>query len=374
MLACARARPLTHANRFPPTHICAQSGGGALRPGDIASSVQLMHAIASGFATLLNIAESQIAIKNITDIATGVVVAAAANPAGFTSRRRRLAGAAGSQGVSVSIVAHLGKTPTEQATLNMQAALAASGAPQFVALQASITRSLALATTMPASYFAVGAPTSASFANSPFVAPASDSIAAGPGSGSSGLGAGLGVAAGVAVLACGLWCFRSWSKHGVLPCNRDRSREVFRKRAADSESVEISNALAEAERALVVGSTPLTPKSPALAGGAGSSKAMVVRRLLEKSAREAEEVAALKKELLEAKALKANPALRATAPTLGDGGEIDYDELDKAELLGLAAERDIDVAGLKVREMRKRLQAADEEAKGRRAFAPQAAK
>ena len=80
-----------------------------LRPADIASSVPLMHAIASGFATLLNIAESQIAIKNISDIATGSFVLAAANPAGFSSRRR-LAGAAGSQGVSVNIVAHLGKT------------------------------------------------------------------------------------------------------------------------------------------------------------------------------------------------------------------------------------------------------------------------
>lgn len=70
-----------------------------------------MHAIASGFATLLNVAESQISIKNITDIATGTFVAAAANPAGFSSRRRRLtAPVPGSQGVSVSIVVHLGKT------------------------------------------------------------------------------------------------------------------------------------------------------------------------------------------------------------------------------------------------------------------------
>ena len=120
-------------------------GSGALRPSDIAGSVPLMHAIAAGFATLLNVAESQIAIKNVTDVrysyatpenargiwatthdltrnsfslpphatppqvATGAVIAAVANPAGFTSRRRRLA-ASGSQGVSVSIVVHLGKT------------------------------------------------------------------------------------------------------------------------------------------------------------------------------------------------------------------------------------------------------------------------
>ena len=255
----------------------------------------------------------------------------------------------------------------------MQAALAASGSPQFVALQNSVTKALAVATSMPASYFAVGAPTGASFANSPFVAPASD-IAADSGSGSSGLGAGLGVAAGVAVLACGIWSFRSWKKHGVLPCNRDRSREVFRKKASDTESVEISSALADAERALAAGGSPATPASLAVTGSAASSKALVVRRLLEKSAREAAEMAALKKELSEAKALKANPVVRASASTLGDGGEIDYDELDKAELLSLAAERGVDVSGLKVRAMRLRLQAADEEAKkGRASYAPQGA-
>ena len=263
----------------------------------------------------------------------------------------------------------------------MQAALAASAAPQGVALQSSIKSALALATTMPASYFAVGAPTGASFANSPFVAPASDYIAASSGGGSSGLGAGLGVAAGVAVLACSIWSFRSWKKHGVLPCSRDRSREVFRQRAADTESVEISSALADAERALAAGAGPATPASPAVTGGAGSSKALVVRRLLEKSAREAAaaaaaaaEMAALKKELSEAKALKANPVVRASAPTLSDDGEIDYEELDKAELLQLAAERGINITGLKVRDMRKYLKAADEEAKsGRAAYAPQAA-
>ena len=84
-------------------------------------------------------------------------------------------------------------------------------------------------------------------------------------------------------------------------------------------------------------------------------------------------MAALKKELSEAKALKAEAAARSAAK-LGDNGEIDYDELDKEELQRLAAERGIDITGLKVREMRKTLQAADEAASRRSAYAPQAAK
>jgi hypothetical protein len=261
----------------------------------------------------------------------------------------------------------------------MQTALASSSAPQFAALQASVTRALAVATSMPASYFAVGAPAAVNFANSPFIASTTISAAAATNSAPATGGAAAGGVVGAILLACALWGYRSYAKHGQCPCCRDRSREVVRKRAADTESIEINSALADAERVLAAGGGAAVPTSPSEKGGAGaSSKAIVVRRLLEKSARDAAaaaaEMAALKKELNETKALKTNPLLRASAATVADGGEIDYDELDREELLQLAAQRGVDVAGLKARDMRKRLQAADEAAAtGRASYAPQAA-
>jgi len=350
----------------------APPSGGALRPSDLAGSASVVAAISNAYAQLLGVKPALVTVANFSDIATGAVIAATPVP-----HVRRLAGAAGSLGVSVSVVVALGKTPTEQQTINIQSALAATGAPAMLAAQASITQAAALSTSMPASYFAVGAPTAVNFIGSPFVMSSTIVVAAASSSAPAAGGAAAGGVVGAILLACALWSYRSYAKHGVLPCCRDRNREVFRKRQSDTESIEISNALADAERALAAGDITATSKSPAVAGGAGSSKALVVRRLLEKSARDAAaaaaEMAALKKELSEAKAPKAEAAARGAAK-LGDG-EIDYDELDKEELRSLAAERGIDVTGLKMRDMRKMLQAADEAGTGSRsAYAPQAAK
>ena len=276
------------------------TGGGALRPSDLASSVPLVHAIAAGFASLLRVAEAQVGVRNFTDVATGAVVAAAANPAGYAGSRRRLGAAPvpGSQGVSVSLVVILGKTPTELETMNMQAALTATSSPQLAALQTSILSAVSAATTVQASYFKVSAPTAVAFANSPFIAaPAAPATAAASGSDSgSGLGVGLCIAAAVAVLACAVWSFRSWRKHGVLPCCRDRARERRNMLSNATAQVEVDNALAQAEA--IVGADLADDAASKFGGGAAANKkALAVKRLVEKAKAADAELAAIKLQL-----------------------------------------------------------------------------
>ena len=261
------------------------TGAGVLRPNDLASSVPLVHAIAAGYASLLRVAEAQVGVKNFTDVATGAVVAAAANPAGYAGSRRRLGAAPvpGSQGVSVSLVVILGKTPTELETMNMQAALTATSSPQLAALQTSILTAVSVATTVPSNYFKVGAPTSVGFYNSPFIAAPAVSAASSSGSDSgSGLGVGLGIAAAVAVLACAVWSFRSWKKHGVLPCCRDRAREKRNMLSNTTAQIEVDNALAQAE-AMIGADVDAAAKFGGGAGGVANKKALAVKRLVEKA-------------------------------------------------------------------------------------------
>jgi len=258
--------------------IAPAAQGASLQPRDLAGSASVIAAIELGYAQLLRVPQARVRAANFTDLATGAIVAASPVP-----RVRRLAAAAaGSLGVSVSVVVALGKTPTEQETINYNTALSAAGAPAMAALQASITQAVASNARAPASAFSTGAPASVSFVGSPFISstntvvvvaassPASVAPAAG--------GAAAGGITGAILLACAVWSYRSWSKHGELPCFRNRKREELFKKASAAESVEVTSAIAEAENAL--GGADAGP------GMGGSSKALIVKRLVEKAARD----------------------------------------------------------------------------------------
>jgi len=280
--------------------------GVSLQPRDLAGSASVINSICFNFAQLLQLPQAQVSVANFTDIATGAVVAASQVP-----RVRRLAAAAGSLGVSVSVVVALGKTPTELQTVNLNAALSAAGSPAMVTLQASITQAVASNARGPASAFATGAPAAVSFIGSPFISSAtvvsdSGSSNAAPAAG----GAAAGGIVGAFLLACAFWSYRSFSKHGKLPCFRDRKSEILSRRNDAYEAAEVAKALSEAENALNA-SGPESPASAPVfrpARPASASKTAVVKRLVdvnaELAAREAKaaaEVAALKQQLAQAK-------------------------------------------------------------------------
>jgi hypothetical protein len=275
-------------------------------------------AITTGYATLLSVPPSLVSVTNFTDVATGQVVAP--TPAARARRRRNLAGAPGSQGVAVSVVVALGKTPTEQQTINLQGALTASSAAPMQALLGSITQSVANALRTPASAFRTSAPAAVNFVGSPFIAASTTVITAAANDAPATGGAAAGGVVGAILLACTLWAYRSFSKHGQLPCCRDRKREALVKKSSTAEAIEVSNALAEAEKALGD-----TQQAPAAFGGGASSKALVVKRLVEKAARDSEKAKATEEA---AKAAAAEiAALRAQLAAAKKADDVDADEV-----------------------------------------------
>jgi hypothetical protein len=264
------------------------ASGGFLRPADIAGSASVITAITTSYAQLLGVAPRLVTVANFTDVASGAVVAATPVP----SVRRLSGAAAGSLGVRVSVVVALGKTPTEQQTISFQSALTSAGSPPLLALQGTITQAVASVLRVPASAFSTSAPATVNFVGSPFIANSDTATApaaanAAPVAG----GAAAGGIVGAILLACGVWASRSYAKHGVLPCCRDRRRELFVKKANMAESVEVTSAIAEAERALADEG-----------GSGGAGKAVVVRKLVEKAARDAQKAKAVEDEVAKLRA------------------------------------------------------------------------
>lgn len=147
----------------------------------------------------------------VTDRATGQFVQ--------TGIIRRLATAApGSMGVSVTYVLRLGKTPLQYLVENYTTTLSTTAimAPAL----AKVAQQLGAATGLPASTFTVAAPASALLlANAPFsiTQPAAVVVAGAASSGNVG-GAVGGAIAGIIALSCAIWSYRSYAKHGQLPC------------------------------------------------------------------------------------------------------------------------------------------------------------
>ena len=283
---------------------------GGLTVSNVVALPAFLQSSAAAFAALINVPAPQVYAVNVSDAVTGA----------FTSvgTVRRLGGAgAGPKGIAVTYVARLGKTPTESTVNNITSIL--SSPTLSASTIRAVAASLCAATGLGAGAFSVSVPASGiTLANSPFVLGTTVVVEASSsgGSGSASTGGIVGGILCALALACSVWAFRSWSKHGVLPCCRDRRRELLVRRSANSEAVEVTSALAEAERvleheadAVAASAAAAAPGvAPALPRPAKGSKADVVKRLVAKAERDraekasaAAEVAQLRKQLAEAK-------------------------------------------------------------------------
>lgn len=224
----------------------------------------VLSSITSNVAGVLRLSPSLIKVTNVTDVATGAVTRV------DTSGARRLGGAPGSQGVSISITANLGKVPTQAGVLALTAALA--GANNTAALGRVV---VALATSMarPVSAFAAAPGPAPTLANAPFELPAPAAAVSGA-SGDAGSGlagaAGGGAVGGIVVLLCLAWMLHSRQKHGAIPCCRDYERERREAAAAAAAAREAAEMRRELEAVAKV-SNPL-----ALGGG---NNALVIRSM-----------------------------------------------------------------------------------------------
>jgi len=198
-----------------------------LQPADVAGSASIVSAITSSFASALRVPVATVSVANVTDIATGAVVAPSRQPQP-AARRRRLAppAAAGSLGVSIAVVVDLGKTPTQSQVVAMTSMLAALAPDAPGSPLASITAAVVAATRLSGFSTAV-APASVALANSPFLVAAAAAAPAAVAADMAASGGAIGGGVAVALIAafCGIWSWRSYSKHKTLPCCRDRAAE-----------------------------------------------------------------------------------------------------------------------------------------------------
>jgi len=145
----------------------------------------------------------------------------------------------------------LGKTPSEASAVAMQTALTSLSPTSaiFTAINGQVASALSIPVALLTTAYS---PSSVSFANSPFLSTNGGGAGAGAGSGSGNSGGGgnstsaiIGVVLGVAlVFFVAVWMWRSWAKHGKLPCFRDRGAE---KRAALAAMAERNAGTVEGE-------------------------------------------------------------------------------------------------------------------------------
>jgi hypothetical protein len=217
--------------------------GTILRISDVIGQRAVMTAITTGFASLLGVDASAVIVANVTDIATGTSVRLARRLGEAAPAARALAGV-GSLGVSISMLVNLGKTPL-QADIADQLSSLSTLAPQS-ALFASIVSAIAASGAAPASALATSVDASSVvFSNLPFLmAPSSaPAVIVAAGSGDS-TGAIVGAVLGITAAFLAIWSWRSWAKHGKLPCCRDRGAE---KRAALAAAVARNTQAAEGD-------------------------------------------------------------------------------------------------------------------------------
>jgi hypothetical protein len=204
--------------------------GTILRISDVIGQRAVMTAITTGFARLLGVDASDVVVANVTDIATGTSVRPARRLGEVALAARALAGV-GTLGVSISMLVNLGKTPL-QADIADQLSSLSTLAPQS-ALFASIVSAIAASGAAPASALATSVDASSVvFSNLPFLMAPSPvpAVAATTSSSGNSTSTIVGVVLGVVIVGfVAIWMWRSWSKHGKLPCFRDRGAE---KRAA----------------------------------------------------------------------------------------------------------------------------------------------
>jgi len=192
----------------------------------VVSSPAVLAAMRVAYSSLLGVPQASIYIANATDLASGAMAAQSA--IARSRRRRRQLQAPGSAGVSVQLAADLGKTPV---VATAQAMVAALSAPPPAGFFAGILASVSAASGVPLSRLSASPGPALLFYSQ--IAGLSGASGAGlssssaSGSGSSTAGAAVGgVLAAIALALC-VWTYRSWAKHGKLPCCRDRAHEAF---------------------------------------------------------------------------------------------------------------------------------------------------
>ena len=239
--------------------VLAGASGQAVQVADILQP-QVAQAIVAKMAALIGVPALNLRIANVTDVATGITT--------IVGSGRRLGGAPGTQGVSVTLVANLGKTPTQSAVVGMISALASSNA---TAALSSVASTLATSKGLPPTAFAGKPGPAPVVANAPFVLPSPAALAAAAGAGAgggSGAAIGGGVAGGIVALLVAFWMAHSKSKYGALPCCRDYERERREKLAREQ-------ALREADEMR----KELQALNPIGAAAGGASGALVIRNL-----------------------------------------------------------------------------------------------
>jgi hypothetical protein len=194
-------------------------------------------AIRATFASYLGVSLGSVGIANVSDVATG----AQANLAGLglSGGRRLQRAAAGSMGVRISIRANLGKAPSQAALNSMVTNLQGAPSSLFAPIISPLVTYYFDGSAATASKLGGAVETSTiALANTNLIVlPAAGALAASSsassGDSSSTISVGVGLGVGLTVLFLAVWSWRSWTKHGVLPCFRDRAAEK-RKALADT--------------------------------------------------------------------------------------------------------------------------------------------
>ena len=222
----------------------------------LAASPAVLSSVSANVASAMGVPASTVKVANVTDIATGAVSRALG--------ARRLAGAAGSAGVSFTVVVNLGKTATAASVAAKQAALLANFNATSPAV-AQIKGDVAVVAGVQAASLSAVPPSPASISlsgNAAGLAPVVVVVQGGGQDVSGVLAAdeGIGAAIGGAMIliAIGLYAWRSKIVHGALPWQRDRKRELFELK---------SQAAKEAEDRITADMVPTTVVNPAATSG-----------------------------------------------------------------------------------------------------------
>ena len=180
---------------------------GGLTVNNVASLPAFLRSSAASFAALINVPAAQVYAVNVSDLATGAFAVVG-------SVRRQLGASAGSNGVAVTYVVRLGKTPVQSDVANISAVLSSP------TLAASTLRAVAVqlgaATQLGAAAYALAVPASGvALKNAPFALGATVIVASAAAADTSGTtgGAAAGGIVGAIALACCVWARRSYNKH-----------------------------------------------------------------------------------------------------------------------------------------------------------------
>ena len=266
--------------------VTPSDGSTILNAGALAANAAVLSSIAANVASTVGVPASTVKVVNVTDIATGAVSRA------LGGSRRALA-AAGTMGVSFTVVANLGKTASATSIAAKQAALVANFNATSPALR-QIKADVAAAAGVSATSLNGVPPSTDSFSLAGATLPPAPALqAAQDTAGVLAMDEGIGAAVGLAIVALAfcLYAWRSKLVHGAYPWQRDRKREHFELKA---------KAARETEERLSAGSVEATVVSPLATAGKGALTVRVPKAV-------AEELRALRDE---ADAAKARDKLR----------------------------------------------------------------